>query len=39
LEGGVNSALNLDQHGKTLSFLLLTLSVEVPVTMAIKNTV
>ena len=38
LEGGVNSALNLDQHGKTLSFLLLTLSVEVPVTLTVKNT-
>ena len=30
LEGGVNSALNLDQHGKTLSFFLLTLFVKVP---------
>jgi len=30
LEGGVNGSLNLDGHGKTLSFLLLTLSVEVP---------
>ena len=30
LEGGVNSALNLDQHGKTLSFFLLTLLVKVP---------
>ena len=38
LEGGVNSALNLDQHGKTLSFLLLTLSVEVPLTLTVKNT-
>ena len=37
LEGGVNSALNLDQHGKTLSFLLLTLSVEVPVSLMLKN--
>ena len=37
LEGGVNSALNLDQHGKTLSFLLLTLSVEVPVSLLLKN--
>lgn len=30
LEGGVNASLNLDGHGKTLSFLLLTLLVEVP---------
>ena len=30
LEGGVNSALNLDGHGKTLSFRLLALLVEVP---------
>jgi hypothetical protein len=30
LEGGVNGSLNLDGHGKTLSFLLLTLPIEVP---------
>lgn len=30
LEGGVNGSLNLDGHGKTLSFLLLTLNVQVP---------
>jgi hypothetical protein len=30
LEGGVNAALNLDGHGKTLSFLVLTLPVVVP---------
>lgn len=30
LEGGVNGALTLDMHGKSLSFLLLGLSVEVP---------
>jgi hypothetical protein len=30
LEGGVNSTLNLDLHGKTLSFMLLDLPVEVP---------
>ncbi|MCC6193782.1 MAG: hypothetical protein IT518_04870 [Burkholderiales bacterium] len=30
LEGGVNGSLNLDGHGKTLSFLLLTLPVTVP---------
>lgn len=30
LDGGVNDALNLDSHGKTLSFLLLSLEIEVP---------
>ena len=30
LDGGVNDALNLDSHGKTLSFLLLSLKIEVP---------
>lgn len=30
LEGGVNRALTLDRHGKTLSFLLLSLPVRVP---------
>jgi hypothetical protein len=30
LEGGVNGSLNLDGHGKTLSFLLLTLPIDVP---------
>ena len=30
LQGGVNGSLNLDGHGKTLSFLVLTLEVEVP---------
>ena len=30
LDGGVNGALNLDAHGKTLSSLLLTLPVERP---------
>ena len=29
LEGGVNASLNLDAHGKSFSFLLLTLDVEV----------
>ncbi|MBT2787194.1 MULTISPECIES: hypothetical protein [unclassified Halomonas] len=29
LQGGVNGALNLDGHGKTLSFLLLSLEVNV----------
>lgn len=30
LEGGVNGSLNLDGHGKSNSFILLGLSVEVP---------
>jgi hypothetical protein len=30
LQGGVNGALNLDGHGKTLSFLLLGMPVERP---------
>ncbi len=30
LDGGVNDALNLDSHGKALSFLLLDLSIDVP---------
>ena len=30
LDGGVNDALNLDTHGKSLSFLLLDLHIEVP---------
>lgn len=30
LDGGVNDALNLDTHGKSLSFLLLDLPIEVP---------
>lgn len=29
LQGGVNGALNLDGHGKTLSFLLLGMTVEI----------
>ena len=31
LDGGVNDALNLDSHGKALSFLLLDMSIDVPV--------
>ena len=31
LDGGVNDSLNLDMHGKALSFHLLTLPVRVPV--------
>ncbi len=30
LEGGVNSSLNLDSHGKSWSFLILGLTIEVP---------
>ena len=30
LDGGVNDALNLDSHGKALSYLLLDLPVQVP---------
>ena len=30
LDGGVNDSLNLDMHGKALSFLLLSLVVSVP---------
>ena len=30
LDGGVNDSLNLDSHGKSLSFLLLDLSIQVP---------
>lgn len=33
LDGGVNDSLNLDSHGKALSFLLLDLPVEVPVSL------
>ena len=34
LDGGVNDALNLDSHGKALSFLLFDLSIDVPVESA-----
>ena len=30
LDGGVNDALNLDSHGKALSYLLLDLEIDVP---------
>ncbi|MEM7424921.1 MAG: hypothetical protein AAF441_02430 [Pseudomonadota bacterium] len=30
LQGGVNQSLGLDGHGKALSFLLLTMEIEVP---------
>ncbi|OUM00594.1 AtuA-related protein [Variovorax sp. JS1663] len=34
LDGGVNDALNLDAHGKALSFLLLDMAIEVPEALA-----
>ena len=34
LDGGVNDALNLDMHGKALSFHLLALELEVPQALA-----
>lgn len=34
LDGGVNSALNLDAHGKSLSYLLLDLPIDVPEKLA-----
>ena len=33
LDGGVNSSLNLDAHGKALAFLLLDMEIEIPVTL------
>ena len=35
LDGGVNDALNLDSHGKALSFLLLELPIRVPAELAV----
>jgi hypothetical protein len=39
LDGGVNDALNLDSHGKALSFLLLDIPIRVPAALAahLKN--
>ena len=34
LDGGVNDALNLDSHGKSLSFLLLDLPIQIPAALA-----
>ena len=34
LDGGVNDSLNLDSHGKALSFFLLDLRIQVPDTLA-----
>jgi hypothetical protein len=36
LEGGVNSGLNLDTHGKSNSFLLLEMEIELPLDLAKK---
>ena len=38
LEGGVNSSLNLDGHGKTHSFRLLGLTVKVPASVVVTPT-
>ena len=35
LDGGVNASLNLDSHGKSLSFLLLDLPLQVPEELAL----
>lgn len=37
LDGGVNESLNLDSHGKALSFLLLTLPVTVPAALVVPT--
>jgi hypothetical protein len=37
LDGGVNEALGLDTHGKTLAFLLLGMEVEVPADLALPR--
>ncbi len=34
LDGGVNDSLNLDSHGKTLSYLLLDLTIDIPESLA-----
>ena len=34
LDGGVNGALNLDTHGKSLSFLVLEIDIDVPAELA-----
>jgi hypothetical protein len=38
LDGGVNDSLNLDMHGKALSFHLLTMPVQAPAPSARKTT-
>ena len=37
LDGGVNDSLNLDMHGKALSFHLLTMTVMVPATTRLRG--
>ena len=36
LDGGVNDSLNLDMHGKTLSFQLLAMTIRVPAAVAAR---
>ena len=36
LDGGVNESLNLDMHGKSLSFLLLSMTVVIPASLVFK---
>jgi hypothetical protein len=38
LDGGVNDSLNLDMHGKALSFHLLAITVQVPVATHLQTT-
>ena len=38
LDGGVNDSLNLDMHGKALSFHLLAMTVQVPIAMRLPTT-
>ena len=37
LDGGVNDSLNLDMHGKALSFHLLAMRIEVPAALAARE--
>ena len=37
LEGGVNSSLNLDGHGKALSYLMLSIPVRVPPHLVLRH--
>ncbi len=37
LEGGVNSSLNLDGHGKALSYLMLSIPVRVPPHLVVRH--
>jgi hypothetical protein len=37
LDGGVNGSLNLDTHGKTLTFLLLEMPVEIPPALSLPG--